>query len=125
MPAGGTETILFVDDEEALRSLATATLGAWDTASSRPGTGSMRWRATRKIGEIELVILDLIMPEMGGVNLPADTGHRSRREVLVSSAAGTDAGAFSPRRRGFLQKPYRLGTSPRLSDRLSAADPEA
>jgi len=115
MPAGGTETILFVDDEEALRSLATATLGSlgYRVLTARNGFDALaRYEENR--GEIELVILDLIMPEMGGV----ETFRRIRAidpaaRVLVSSGYAGDGRLellLAEGAAGFLQKPYRLGT---------------
>ncbi len=115
MPAGGTETILFVDDEEALRSLATATLGSlgYRVLTARNGFDALA-RYEQNRGEIELVILDLIMPEMGGV----ETFRRIRAidpaaRVLVSSGYAGDGRLellLAEGAAGFLQKPYRLGT---------------
>jgi PAS domain S-box-containing protein len=114
MPAGGTETILFVDDEEALRSLATATLGSlgYRVLTARNGFDALA-RYEQNRGEIELVILDLIMPEMGGV----ETFRRIRAidpaaRVLVSSGYAGDGRLellLAEGAAGFLQKPYRLG----------------
>jgi CheY-like chemotaxis protein len=104
-----------VDDEEALRSLATATLGSlgYRVLTARNGFDALA-RYEQDRGEIALVVLDLIMPEMGGV----ETFRRIRAidpaaRVLVSSGYAGDGrlevllaeGAV-----GFLQKPYRLGT---------------
>jgi PAS domain S-box-containing protein len=115
LPAGGTETILFVDDEEALRSLATATLGSlgYRILTARNGFDALA-RYEQDRGEIALVVLDLIMPEMGGV----ETFRRIRAidpaaRVLVSSGYGGDGRLevlLAEGAAGFLQKPYRLGT---------------
>ena len=114
-PAGGDETILFVDDEEALRSLATATLGSlgYRVLSARNGFDALACYEQNR-GEIALVILDLIMPEMGGV----ETFRRIRAidpdaRVLVSSGYAGDGRLevlLAEGAAGFLQKPYRLGT---------------
>jgi CheY-like chemotaxis protein len=115
LPAGGTETILFVDDEEALRSLATATLGSlgYRILTARNGFDALA-RYEQDRGEIALVVLDLIMPEMGGV----ETFRRIRAidpaaRVLVSSGYAGDGRLevlLAEGAAGFLQKPYRLGT---------------
>jgi len=112
--AGGTETILFVDDEEALRILATETLGSlgYTVLTARNGIEALGRYAENR-GEIALVILDLIMPEMGGV----ETFQRLREidpaaTVLVCSGyAGDDRPEMllAEGVAGFLQKPYRLG----------------
>jgi CheY-like chemotaxis protein len=113
--AVGTETILFVDDEESLRLLATESLGSlgYTVLTARNGTEALtRYAENRR--EIALVILDLIMPEMGGV----ETFRRLREidpavRVLISSGyAGDDRSEMllAEGVAGFLRKPYRLGT---------------
>lgn len=67
MPAFGTETILIIDDEEFLRTmekelLTHAGYTVVEAANGREGLKTYR----ESKGEISLVILDLIMPEMGG-----------------------------------------------------------
>ncbi|OGP79983.1 MAG: hypothetical protein A2Z13_06330 [Deltaproteobacteria bacterium RBG_16_64_85] len=112
--AGGTETILFVDDEESLRLLATETLGSlgYTVLTARNGIEALaRYAENRR--EIALVILDLIMPEMGGV----ETFRRLREidpaaRVLISSGyAGDDQSEMllAEGVAGFLRKPYRIG----------------
>jgi PAS domain S-box-containing protein len=114
LPAGGTETILFVDDEESLRLLAKEMLGSlgYTILTARNGVEALA-RYSEQRGEIALVILDLIMPEMGGV----ETFRRLREidpeaRVLVSSGYAGDERpeTLLPEGvAGFLQKPYRLG----------------
>jgi PAS domain S-box-containing protein len=113
--AGGTETILFVDDEEALRSLAQSTLGSlgYRVLTARNGIDAVTSYGEHR-GEIALVILDLIMPEMGG----AETFRRIREmdpgaKILVASGYAGDGRLeqlLAEGAAGFLQKPYRLGT---------------
>ncbi len=67
MPAFGTETILLIDDEEFVRTwgkdlLTHAGYTVVDATNGREGLQIYR----QKQDEISLVILDLIMPEMGG-----------------------------------------------------------
>jgi PAS domain S-box-containing protein len=112
--AGGTETILFVDDEESLRLLATEMLGSlgYTVVTAKNGIEALA-RYAEKRGEIALVILDLIMPEMGGV----ETFRRLREidpaaRVLVSSGYAGDERPemlLAEGVAGFLRKPYRLG----------------
>jgi len=67
LPRGGTETILLVDDEEAIRTFASAILRRF---GYRVFTGASGEEAIEVLGRTEekiaLVILDLGMPGMGG-----------------------------------------------------------
>ena len=67
MPAFGNETILLVDDEEFVRKWGTEllTLAGYKVVEAKNGKEGVE--AYEKLrAEISLVILDLIMPEMGG-----------------------------------------------------------
>jgi len=67
MPAFGTETVLLIDDEEMVRTWGTELLahaGYTVLTASNGREGLELYRQRRS--EISLVILDLIMPEMGG-----------------------------------------------------------
>jgi PAS domain S-box-containing protein len=110
-PPGGTERILVIDDEAALRSVvsrALQRLGYTVTAAEYGRIGVDHFAADP--ASFDLVLLDIVMPEMGG----AETFHRLRQirsdvPVLVCSgySADTDrqdlvdAGAA-----GFLEKPF-------------------
>ena len=66
-PLGGTETVLIVDDEEYVRDLASRFLeraGYRVIAAEDPLTALALYDKERS--DISLVILDLIMPKMGG-----------------------------------------------------------
>ncbi|MGA8832063.1 MAG: ATP-binding protein [Desulfomonilaceae bacterium] len=64
---GGTETILLVDDEESVRSLAQTTLIRTGYTVLTAGNGEEALSIYHERGkEISLVILDLMMPKMGG-----------------------------------------------------------
>jgi len=66
-PAGGTETLLLVDDEELIRDLGIRYLGGagYTVLCAANGKEALEVYA-RDRGNIALVILDLAMPEMGG-----------------------------------------------------------
>ncbi|MBI5250693.1 MAG: response regulator [Desulfomonile tiedjei] len=67
IPAGGTETVLIIDDEETLRDLASELLTKFGYRVLVAPNGKEGIKLYRERGhEIDLVILDLIMPEMGG-----------------------------------------------------------
>ena len=67
MPRGGTETILLVDDEEFVRDLGKRILerSGYTVLTAANGKEALDLYK-RERGNISLVILDLIMPEMGG-----------------------------------------------------------
>ncbi len=112
---GGTETILFVDDEESLRMLAVEMLGrlGYQVLTAGNGLEAVKTFAERR-GEIALVILDMIMPGLGG----EETFHRLKEidpsvRILISSGyavEGKPQSLLSAGAAGFLQKPYRVGT---------------
>lgn len=112
---GGTETILFVDDEESLRMLAVEMLGrlGYQVLTAENGLEAVKTFAERR-GEIAVVILDMIMPGLGG----EETFHRLKEidpsvRILISSGyavEGKPQSLLSAGAAGFLQKPYRVGT---------------
>ncbi len=112
---GGTETILFVDDEESLRLLAVETLGrlGYAVLTARNGIEALEVYSDSR-NRVDLVILDMIMPGLGG----EETFRRLRKvdpsaRVLVSSGyavEGKPANLLEDGAAGFLQKPYRLAT---------------
>jgi PAS domain S-box-containing protein len=67
---GGRETILVVEDEEMVRSLACRGLRAlgYTLLEAGNGTQALRILAERAM-EIDLVVSDVVMPEMGGREL--------------------------------------------------------
>jgi PAS domain S-box-containing protein len=112
---GGTETVLFVDDEESLRLLAVEMLGRLGYHVLTAGNGLEAVKTfTERGGEIAVVILDMIMPGMGG----EETFHRLKEidptaRILISSGyavEGRPQSLLSAGAAGFLQKPYRVGT---------------
>jgi CheY-like chemotaxis protein len=111
--AGGTETILVVDDEEPVRALLQRILeeGGYTVLLARDGVEATELYAERST-EIDLVVLDIIMPRMGG----RKTYERLREvnpgvKVLLSSGyskKGQAQDILAAGARGFLQKPYDL-----------------
>ena len=68
-PRGGSETILIVEDEELVRSLASRSLReyGYTVMEARHGTDALRQLEFRS--DVDLVISDVVMPEMGGREL--------------------------------------------------------
>lgn len=112
MPAGGTETILVVDDEYPVRDLAHRTLGraGYRVLTAVDGPQALElFRENRD--DISLVILDLIMPSMGGAECLAEL-LKIDPDVKVLIASGysgevTEGEAIQRGARGFLGKPFQ------------------
>jgi len=67
---GGTETILLVEDEDSVREVAGRILRrlGYTVVEARNGTEAMR-RFTEDGSEFDLIVTDIVMPEMGGLEL--------------------------------------------------------
>lgn len=113
VPLGGRETILLVDDEEHIRELGKRSLAKAGYTILTANNGAEALELYReRAQEIDLVILDLIMPIM--------EGHRCFEElrkinpyVKVIIASGYSAHGPAKRTieagaRGFVRKPYNL-----------------
>ncbi|MCB2173953.1 PAS domain S-box protein [bacterium] len=113
-PAHGSETILVVDDEVEIRELTTEILETFGyrvlTAAS--GEEALVIHADNAAA-IDLVILDLSMPGMGGRNCLRELKQRDPQvQVLITSgyAAGDSSGGdIDGAAAGFIGKPYQLG----------------
>jgi PAS domain S-box-containing protein len=107
----GTETILLVEDEETVRALARKVLErkGYTVLDARHGKDALLI-SQRHRGAIQLLLTDMVMPEMGGRELAEHlAGMDERMRVLYMSGYTDDAVA----RRGlaapgaaFLQKPF-------------------
>jgi two-component system cell cycle sensor histidine kinase/response regulator CckA len=113
MPAGGTETLLLVDDEEAVRTLGSEMLelAGYTVLAAANGREALEVYKHHK-DVISLVILDLVMPEMSGKQclerlLIMDPSAR----ILIASgysANGPTRDVLDRGARGFLSKPFDL-----------------
>jgi CheY-like chemotaxis protein len=67
---GGTETILLVEDEAGVRKSVERTLRAYgySVVTAEDGVAALEWCRARR-GKIDLVLSDLVMPRMGGLQL--------------------------------------------------------
>ena len=114
IPRSGTETILLVDDEEYIRDFGEKLLTRAGytvlTADSGPNAVEIYARGGDRIA---LIILDLVMPEMGGEKcLEEILAINAHAKVLISTGAAADgkkketmdSGAW-----GFIGKPYNMG----------------
>ncbi|MDY7041727.1 MAG: PAS domain S-box protein, partial [Chloroflexota bacterium] len=110
---GGEETILVVDDEETILAMVNRLLSNAGYTVVLAESGVEAVELYRERGhEIDLVILDMIMPEMGG----RETYERLREidpgvRVLLSSGYSQNGQAqeiINAGVQGFLQKPFDL-----------------
>jgi two-component system, cell cycle sensor histidine kinase and response regulator CckA len=109
--ARGTETILLAEDEDGVRRLAARILErhGYTVIEARNGREAVGI-AERYEGEIDLLLTDVVMPEMGGRRL-AELVRERRHRIDVLYMSGYTDGEIS--RRGelnadtaFLQKPF-------------------
>ncbi len=109
----GSGTILLVDDEEIILSVAKEMIQAlgYQVLTARGGKAAVETYAAEK-DQIDMVVLDLIMPGMGG----GDVFDQLKRinpdvRVLLSSGYSMDGQASAILRqgcRGFIQKPFSI-----------------
>jgi two-component system, cell cycle sensor histidine kinase and response regulator CckA len=107
----GSETILLVEDEEAVRGLASRILEkqGYRVIAAQHGREAMEI-AAKEDGRIDLVLTDVVMPGMNGRGLVERlTGIRPRIKSLYMSGYTDDdiirRGFIEPSKR-FLQKPF-------------------
>ena len=119
------KTILFVDDEETILALGNDMLNALGYNVLLAGSGNEALKIYRQHREsIDMVVLDMIMPHMGG----GETFDRMKEidpdvKVLLSSGYSIDGQAQEILDRGcdgFIQKPFDLkGFSHRIEEVLA------
>ena len=113
IPLGGSETILLADDEEFVRDLGQRLLSAqgYKVLTASNGKEALEVYRSRS-SEISLVILDLVMPEMGGTQcLRGLLEINPKAKVLIASgfsANGPTKDALIAGARGFVDKPFAL-----------------
>ncbi len=110
---GGTETIMLVDDEENVRDVGKDLLegAGYTVITASSGKEALKLYQDKR-SSISLIILDLIMPEMGGKEcleglLRIDS---SVKALICSgySANGAAKEAVAAGAKGFVSKPYNL-----------------
>ena len=111
MPRGNGETILVVDDEEAIRKVASRTLERYGYRVMLASNGAEAVAMYAKHGDvIDLVLTDMAMPVMDGpATIVAITSINPRARIVGSSglnANGNIAKAVDAGVRHFVPKPY-------------------
>jgi len=111
---GGSETILLVDDDHAIRELAEEMLcrfGYTVIGAANAEEALEIYRASR--ADIPLIILDLIMPGMGGHKCLAELLKLDpAQKVIIASgysAGGQAAESLRSGSKGYLKKPFEIG----------------
>jgi PAS domain S-box-containing protein len=112
--AGGSETVLLVEDEPLVRALGVRALSAMgyrvlDAAHGLEALAIVRAHE----GPLDLVVTDVVMPELGGVALvEALQAERPGLPVLLVSGyrEASEGHERLPARTAFLEKPYVAAT---------------
>jgi len=110
---GGNETILLVDDEEAIRELGKNILTRFGYTVLMVSDGETALEVYREKKEkISLVILDIIMPGMGGREcLKKLFKMNPKSKVIIASGYsinGSTKEALEAGAKGFIGKPYNI-----------------
>lgn len=114
-PAATRKCILFVDDEQSIRRVGERALtqAGFDVLVAESGEQALALFALHQ-RSIELVILDLNMPQMSGIETFRKLYQAAPdvRVVLSSGYDPADATHLDPEliAVGFMQKPYRLAS---------------
>ncbi len=109
----GAGTILVVDDEESIRSMAAGILAqmGFDALLAADGMEALVLYETHK-ADIRLIIMDLTMPHMDGAEAFAALRARGHATPVVLSSGFNESEAVNRFKgeglAGFLQKPYRV-----------------
>ena len=102
----GYETILLAEDEAAVRKYVRQILErqGYTVLEACNGREALE-AAQRHRGPIHLLLTDIVMPEMGGVDLVAEFGV-ARRQVPVLCMSGYTDRVWRQEDLGYLQKPF-------------------
>ena len=105
--------VLIVDDNEANRRILTSQLKRWGLVCHAFELPAAALEFARQNGGIDLALLDMMMPDMNGVELAAELsrqlGAQSFPLVLLSSVSREELNAFNPKEhfKIVLTKPVR------------------
>jgi len=118
--SGGSETILLVEDEEAVRSLAQRILGLQGYRVFTASNGEEGLRLARQIaGKLDLLVTDVIMPVLGGRELAERLQeHQPGLKTLFISGYPDDALLRYGMERGKVQLLYKPFTAGEFARRV-------
>jgi PAS domain S-box len=110
-PLRGSETILLVEDEEALRGVGRQMLEAYGYKVLLAEDGAAGLALAQNYPHpIQLLMTDILMPKMSGIEL-AERLSTLRPELKILYTSGYNDNGISPRRveeARYLQKPYAM-----------------
>ena len=109
----GAETVLFVDDENMIINVGRDIIGrlGYKVLIAKSGKEAIKiYKKCRK--KIDIVIMDMIMPEMGGGELYGKL-KKINPDVKVLLSSGYDINGLASKIlsrgcNGFIQKPYKI-----------------
>jgi len=130
-PIPGTETILVVDDESLVLSLANSMLTrfGYNAITAASGKEALRLFEKWPVVQVDLALVDLVMPEMNGVEL-VERIHKLRPGLPVLyfsaySAQDTLRPQFA-RNMPYIAKPFTsLQLTSKIREVLDAGKPDA
>ncbi|MGH7440314.1 MAG: response regulator transcription factor, partial [Polyangiaceae bacterium] len=105
------KSVLVIDDEPHARALLQMTLGNEGYCCLRASTGAEGIR-TAQSSEPDLVILDLGLPDLSGIEVARAIRERSQVPIIVVSASGQEHDKISALDVGaddYVTKPYTAG----------------
>ena len=126
----GSETILLVDDDESVRNLGHEMLAkiGHNVIAAKSGESALKLYKSKK-NEIDLVILDLLMPGMGGHKcLEKLLKINPEAKVLIASGhsgKGSDNDKIEAKAKGFVSKPYKINEISEAIRRIIDSAPSA
>ncbi len=110
VPTRGSETVLLVEDEDAVRALASRVLAQQGYAVLEARNGREALDLLDRRQDIRLVLTDVVMPEMGGVELSERIARRHPEMRVMYMSGYTESDKLQPAVRSspypFLQKPF-------------------
>jgi two-component system, cell cycle sensor histidine kinase and response regulator CckA len=127
-PVTGTETILVVEDEDSLRKVAKRTLDAagFTVLTAADGDEALRVFATH-VGEIHLLLTDVIMPRMSGKALVQELEQKHPRLKVLYMSGYTDSAIVHhgvlEAGTNFLAKPFTAAELARKVHEVLANEP--
>jgi signal transduction histidine kinase/CheY-like chemotaxis protein len=122
LPVQGTETVLLVEDEDAIRKLAERVLthqGYRVLSAANAAAARGLWSANE--GRVDLLLSDVTMPGLSGVAFAAELAGSARppRTLFISGYLATGVGVPAlPAEARFLPKPFSVAA---LLDAVRAA----
>jgi DNA-binding response OmpR family regulator len=114
---GGRETVLLVEDEAEVRRMAARSLRAegYTVLEAADGQEALRMISDRS-SEVALVLTDLAMPRLGGLDLSAELARIAPRVPVLFMTGYTSSEAM---RRGALRRGYPLIEKPFTPEELA------